>query len=433
MSKRRPTTWKPRRDALILWKTERMLHWITAGESHGPALVAVLEGLPSGVPITTEMLKQALAVRRLGYGRGTRQKFEQDEVRILAGVRHGLSTGAPVAIEIANSEWPKWQDVMSADPVDPDRLLVDAGRGDYREMSRNKRLTAPRPGHADLPGMLSYRSADARDILERASARETAARVALGAIARSFLLRAAGIEVLAHVVAVGPARSSHPVLPRPGDDQQLNDSPMRTLSRDDEGIFIGVIDEAREAADTVGGVAEVVAWQVPLGLGSHVSADQKLDARLASALMGIQSVKAVEIGDGFDAAAAFGSAAQDQILPGNAELRRGSNRAGGIEGGTSNGQPIVVRLGFKPISTVPRPLSTVDVDTGKETRAFHQRSDTCQVVPGAVIAQAMTELVLAQALTERFGGHSLAEVTEQIQLQNKYVADRLMVVKANDE
>ena len=406
-----------------------MLRWTTAGESHGPALIALLEGLPSGVPITTAMIADALQERRGGYGRGARQKFEQDKVRILAGVRHGLSTGAPIAVEIGNSEWPKWEAVMSADPVDPSVLQIDAGKGDVREMSRNRRLTAPRPGHADLAGMVSYRLDDARDVLERASARETAARVALGAIARSFLAVTADICVLSHVVSVGPVHGCG-ALPRPEERDVLRQSPLRTTSEVDAKRFAAEIDKAKAGADTIGGVAEVVAWNVPLGLGSHVSSEEKLDARIAAALMSIQSAKAVEIGDGFTAAAAFGSSAHDEMVVENGTVSRLTNRAGGIEGGTSNGQVIRASVGFKPISTVPRGQRTVDLVTGTAASAFHQRSDTAQVVPGAVIAQAMVELVLAQALTERFGGRSVDEVRAQLQIHLDYVQGRLRMREA---
>lgn len=406
-----------------------MLQWFTAGESHGPALIALMEGMPAGVPVTTESVREALAERRLGYGRGARQQFEQDEIRILAGVRHGFTTGAPIAIEIANSEWPKWEQVMSADPVPDSALQVDAGKGDVREMSRNKKLTAPRPGHADLAGMISYRADDARDILERASARETAARVALGSIARAFLCEACGTTVVGHVVAVGPV-NGRGALPEASDREALASSPMRTTDADLEQEFTQVVDRAKADGDTVGGVAEVVAWNVPVGLGSHVSADQKLDARIAAALMGIQSAKAVEIGDGLAACAAFGSEAQDPIAVQDGRISRTSNRSGGIEGGTSNGQPIVARVGFKPISTVPRALPTVNLDSGESQTAFHQRSDTCQVVPAAVIAESMVELTLAAALTERFGGRSVAEVREQIAVQRAY-EDSVLQVEAD--
>ena len=276
-----------------------MLRWLTAGESHGPALVATLEGMPSGVELTTQTICDALARRRLGAGRGARQKFEADEVRILGGVRHGLTTGAPIVIEIANSEWPKWEKVMSADPVSPEDLLVDAGKGDEREVARNRALTKPRPGHADLPGVLSYDLDEIRPILERASARETAARVALGACVEAFLRQLANIELVSHVVGVGPCEAKSSRLPLPSDEELLNASPMRALDKDDESEFLACVEETRAAGDTVGGIVEVVAWNVPIGVGTHVQSDRRLDAQLAAALMSIQSVKGVEIGDGF--------------------------------------------------------------------------------------------------------------------------------------
>ena len=387
-----------------------MLRWLTAGESHGPALVATLDGLPSGVELTTQTIRDALARRRLGAGRGARQKFEADEVRILGGVRHGYTTGAPIVIEIANSEWPKWRKVMSADPVSREELLVDAGKGDEREVARNRPLTQPRPGHADLPGVLSYDLDEVRPVLERASARETAARVALGACAQAFLRQVGNIELASHVVGVGPIRAQSSRLPRPTDEDALNASPMRTLDAEDETRFLACVEETRRAGDTVGGIVEVVAWNVPVGIGSHVQADRRLDAQLAAAIMSIQSVKGVEIGDGFEQARMLGSQAHDEIVRGeDGFLDRASNHAGGVEGGTSNGQPVVVRAAFKPISTVPHALRTIDIGTGESTRALHQRSDTCQVVPGALIAEAEVALVLARALDKHAGGQSLGE------------------------
>ncbi len=401
-----------------------MLTWMTAGESHGPALVATLAGVPVHTTVSTAVIADALAERRLGYGRGARQKFEQDRVEILTGVRHGKTTGGPVTILIHNSEWPKWQTVMSPDPVSEEDLMVDAGKGDSREMARNRRLTRPRPGHADLAGVLSYRHLDARDVLERASARETAARVALGAVAKQILREACGAEIVGRVVAVG-ASTSETAPPTPADRRALRESPVRTTDPDAEAAFVAAIDAAAAAGDTVGGVAEVIAYGLPLGLGSHVSESQKLDARIASALMSIQSAKAVEVGGGFASTRTVGSRAHDAIHVGaSGTLERASNQAGGIEGGTSNGLPIVARVGFKPIATVPRALPSVDLSTGEESSAFHQRSDTCQVVPGAVIAEAALALVLAQALTERFGGRSIEEVREQIELQRAYVQSR---------
>ena len=403
-----------------------MLRWLTAGESHGPALVATLEGMPSGVELTTQTIRDTLARRRLGAGRGARQKFEADEVRILGGVRHGLTTGAPIVIEIANSEWPKWEKVMSADPVSPEELLVDAGKGDEREVARNRALTKPRPGHADLPGVLSYDLDEIRPILERASARETAARVALGACVEAFLRQLANIELVSHVVGVGPCEAKSSRLPLPSDEELLNASPMRALDKDDESEFLACVEETRAAGDTVGGIVEVVAWNVPIGVGTHVQSDRRLDAQLAAALMSIQSVKGVEIGDGFAQSRLLGSQAHDEIIrAADGTLTRASNRAGGIEGGTSNGQAIVVRAAFKPISTVPHALRTVDLATGEDARALHQRSDTCQVVPGAVIAEAEVALVLARALSDHAGGNSLRECKRNLEAYCAHISERL--------
>lgn len=403
-----------------------MLRWLTAGESHGPALVATLEGMPSGVELTTQTIRDALARRRLGAGRGARQKFEADDVRILGGVRHGLTTGAPIVIEIANSEWPKWEKVMSADPVSPEELLVNAGKGDEREVARNRALTKPRPGHADLPGVLSYDLDEIRPILERASARETAARVALGACVEAFLRQLANIELVSHVVGVGPCEAKSNRLPVPSDEELLNASPMRALDKDDESEFLACVEETRTAGDTVGGIVEVVAWNVPIGVGTHVQSDRRLDAQLAAALMSIQSVKGVEIGDGFAQSRLLGSQAHDEIIrAADGTLTRASNRAGGIEGGTSNGQAIVVRAAFKPISTVPHALRTVDLATGEDARALHQRSDTCQVVPGAVIAEAEVALVLARALCDHAGGNSLRECKRNLEAYCAHISERL--------
>lgn len=403
-----------------------MLRWLTAGESHGPALVATLEGMPSGVELTTQTIRDALARRRLGAGRGSRQRFEADDVRILGGVRHGLTTGAPIVIEIANSEWPKWEKVMSADPVSLEDLLIDAGKGDEREVARNRALTKPRPGHADLPGILSYDLDEIRPILERASARETAARVALGACVEAFLRQLANIELVSHVVGVGPCEAKLSRLPVPSDEEHLNASPMRALDKDDESEFLACVEETRAAGDTVGGIVEVVAWNVPIGVGTHVQSDRRLDAQLAAALMSIQSVKGVEIGDGFAQSRLLGSQAHDEIVrAADGTLTRASNRAGGIEGGTSNGQAIVVRAAFKPISTVPHALRTVDLATGEDARALHQRSDTCQVVPGAVIAEAEVALVLARALSDHAGGNSLEECKRNLQAYCARISERL--------
>lgn len=391
-----------------------MIRWSTAGESHGPALVALFEGMPAGVRVTSEDIKHALWRRRLGYGRGSRQQFEQDELRILSGIRHGQTLGSPIALEIGNSEWPKWSTVMSADPVAPEDLLIDAGTGDEREVSRNKPLTRPRPGHADLVGMNKYGFDSARPVLERASARETAARVALGELAKQLLAQAAGTRIVSHVVEVGAVRGEGLSLPTPEDAPALDGCDVRQLNTELAAAFRAEVDAAKKDADTLGGVVEVAAWGVPQGLGTHVRGQDRLDGRLAGALMSIQAVKGVEIGDGFDTARRRGSEAHDEIVREGGSLHRLTNRAGGIEGGMSNGEPIVVRVAYKPISTVPRALRTIDVATGEAATALHQRSDTTAVVPGAVIAEAMVALVLAEALVEKFGGDSLAEIRRNL-------------------
>ncbi|GAA1630345.1 chorismate synthase [Georgenia ruanii] len=393
-----------------------MLRWLTAGESHGQALVGILEGVPAGVAVTSADVQAALARRRLGHGRGSRMKFEQDEVRLLGGVRHGRTMGGPVAIEIGNTEWPKWQTVMSPDPVAREALLVDAGTGDEREIARNRPLTRPRPGHADLVGMQKYHLDDARPILERASARETATRVALGTVAAALLEQVAGIRLVAHVVAIGPiAAPDDAPLPGPDDVAALDADPVRCFDPATSAAMVAEIDRCQKDGDTLGGVVEVLAYDVPPGLGSHVSGDRRLDARLAGAVMGIQAVKGVEIGDGFRTAARRGSAAHDEIVPGDdGHLHRRTNRAGGTEGGMSNGEVLRVRAALKPISTVPRALATVDVTTGEVAQAIHQRSDVCAVPPGAVVAEAMVALVLAQALLEKVGGDSVDEAARNL-------------------
>ena len=366
---------------------------------------------PPAWRVTSADVQAALARRRLGYGRGSRMKFEQDEVRLLGGVRHGSTMGGPVAIEIGNTEWPKWQTVMSPDPVPRESLLVDAGTGDEREIARNRPLTRPRPGHADLVGMQKYHLDDARPVLERASARETATRVALGTVAAALLEQVAGIRLVSHVVAIGPlAVPDDAPLPGPDDVAALDADPVRCFDPAGSAAMVAEIDQCQKDGDTLGGVVEVLAYHVPPGLGSHVSGDRRLDARLAGAVMGIQAVKGVEIGDGFRTAARRGSAAHDEIVPGDGgHLHRRTNRAGGTEGGMSNGEVLRVRAALKPISTVPRALATVDVVTGEVAQAIHQRSDVCAVPPGAVVAEAMVALVLAQALLEKVGGDSVAE------------------------
>ena len=384
-----------------------MLRWLTAGESHGPSLVGILEGLPAGVEITTKEVQDALARRRLGYGRGARMKFEQDAVRILGGVRLGLTQGGPIAIEIGNTEWPKWVDVMSPDPVDP--ALLDR--------ARNAPLTRPRPGHADLVGMRKYAFDDARPVLERASARETATRVALGTLAARFLEQAAGIRLVSHVVAIGPiAAPDDAALPVPDDVGRLDADPVRCADPTTSAAMVAEIDDCQKAGDTLGGVVEVLAYGLPSGIGSYVHSDRRLDSRLAGALMGIQAIKAVEVGDGFRTATRRGSAAHDEMERDavTGVIRRRSNRAGGIEGGMSNGEILRVRAAMKPISTVPRALATVDTASGEPAKAQHQRSDVCAVPPAAVVAEAMVALVLAQGLLEKFGGDSVSEVSRNL-------------------
>ncbi|UZJ32295.1 chorismate synthase [Streptomyces endophytica] len=382
------------------------LRWLTAGESHGPALVATLEGLPAGVPITTELVADALARRRLGYGRGARMKFEQDEVTFLGGVRHGRSLGSPVAIMVGNTEWPKWEQVMAADPVDPEELAA---------LARNAPLTRPRPGHADLAGMQKYGFDEARPILERASARETAARVALGAVARSFLKETAGIEIVSHVVELCSVKAPQGVYPTPADVEKLDADPLRCLDADASKAMVAEVDQAHKDGDTLGGVVEVLAYGVPVGLGSHVHWDRKLDARLAGALMGIQAIKGVEIGDGFELARVPGSKAHDEIVNTPEGIRRVSGRAGGTEGGLTTGELLRVRAAMKPIATVPRALKTVDVTTGEPAQAHHQRSDVSAVPAAGIVAEAMVALVLADAVVEKFGGDSVAETRRNVQ------------------
>ncbi|MDU8981197.1 chorismate synthase [Bifidobacterium scardovii] len=381
-----------------------MLRWQTAGESHGEALVAMIEGLPAGVGVTTDDIVAALARRRLGYGRGARMKFEQDKVRLLTGVRHGLTLGSPVAVEIANTEWPKWVEVMSADPLDHELPREE----------RNAPLSRPRPGHADLTGMRKYGFDDARPVLERSSARETASRVALGQIAALLLEQTLGIRTVAHVISIGGAGvddTADRVLPTPDDVAALDASPVRTLDKDAEARMIARIDEIKSNADTVGGVVEVIAYGVPAGLGTYVESDRRLDAALAGALMGIQAIKGVEVGDGFREAVRAGSAAHDEMVPGeDGRITRLSNRAGGIEGGMSNGEPIRVRAAMKPIPSIPRALRTVDVANGDAAQAINQRSDSTAVPAASVVAEAMVRLTLARFVLEKFGGDSVDEI-----------------------
>lgn len=381
-----------------------MLRWTTAGESHGRALVAMVEGMVAGVHVTSADIAGQLARRRLGYGRGARMKFEQDQVTVLGGVRHGVTLGGPIAIEIGNTEWPKWESVMASDPVDSADL----------DVARNAPLTRPRPGHADYAGMLKYGFDDARPVLERASARETAARVAAGTVARQFLRQALGVEVLSHVISIGASDPYVGPPPQPGDLAAVDDSQVRAFDARAEESMIAEIEAAKRDGDTLGGVVEVVAHGLPVGLGSFTSGENRLDGQLAAALMGIQAIKGVEVGDGFETARRRGSAAHDEMYPGADGVVRSTNRAGGLEGGMTNGQPLRVRAAMKPISTVPRALATVDMATGAEAVAIHQRSDVCAVPAAGVVAETMVALVLARAVLEKFGGDSLAETRRNI-------------------
>jgi chorismate synthase len=383
-----------------------MLRWLTAGESHGPGLVAVLEGLPAHVRVTSADIVEALARRRLGYGRGARMRFEQDDVEIIGGMRHGESLGSPLAIRIGNTEWPKWEKVMSADPVDEAEL---------ESLARNAALTRPRPGHADLVGMQKYGFDEARPVLERASARETAARVALGAVASRLLQQTVGAQVVSHVVAIGTAQAPVGSVPLASDVATLDADPVRCLDAKASSAMQAEIDRAHVDGDTLGGVVEVVVHGLPPGLGSHVHWDRRLDARLAGALMGIQAIKGVEVGDGFALAAALGSSAHDEIVRTEDGIRRTSGRSGGTEGGMSTGEALRVRAAMKPISTVPRALRTVDVATGEAAVANHQRSDVCAVPAAGIVAEAMVALVLADAVLEKFGGDSVGETRRNVE------------------
>ena len=393
-----------------------VLKWTTAGESHGQALVTIVEGVIAGVEVTTDEIASQLARRRLGYGRGARMKFEADAVRILGGVRHGLSMGSPIAIEVGNTEWPKWEQIMSADPVDPDSI---------DDKARAALLTRPRPGHADFAGMLKYDFDDARMVLERASARETAARVAAGTVARAVLRDVLGVEILSHVISIG---ASEPYVgPEPGytDLEAIDANPVRAYDTEAGESMIAEIEAAKKAGDTLGGVVEVVVHGLPIGLGSHVSGEDRLDAQLAGALMGIQAIKGVEVGDGFETARRRGSAAHDEMERGDDGVSRRSNRAGGIEGGMTNGQPLRIRAAMKPISTVPRALSTVDMSDGSAATAIHQRSDVCAVPAAGVVSESMVALVLARAVLQKFGGDSLGETRRNVKGYLDAVSDRL--------
>ena len=384
------------------------MRWLTAGESHGPSLVGIIEGMPAGIEITTSDIQDALARRRLGFGRGARQQFEKDIVRVLGGLRHGKSQGGPIAIEVENSEWPKWEKVMSPDPVSKQELA---------DLARNAPLSRPRPGHADLAGMQKYGFDDARPILERASARETATRVALGEVAKRFIRQVAGIEVLSHVTRIGQVEiPENSLLPKPEDLPEIDQSSVRCFDKESEERMIAEIELAKKEGDTLGGVVEVLAYNVMPGLGSHVHWDRRLDSQLAAALMGIQAIKGVEIGDGFATASRRGSKAHDEIaLSDDGKIVRRTDRAGGTEGGISNGEILKVRAAMKPISTVPKALDTVDVKSGEIAKAINQRSDVCAVPAAGVIAESMVALVLAKAILEKFGGDNVFETSRNIE------------------
>jgi chorismate synthase len=383
-----------------------MLRWLTAGESHGSALVAILEGMPAGVTVGTEEIANALARRRLGYGRGARMSFEQDEVTLIGGVRHGVTMGSPIAVRIGNTEWPKWQVVMSPDAV---------AEAELTELARNAPLTRPRPGHADLAGMQKYGFDDARPVLERASARETAARVGLGEFAKRFLRQVGEVEIFSHVTRIGSVSTAEDFIPARGSSSSIDEDPVRCADLATSAKMQAEIESAKKDGDTLGGVVEVVAFGLPPGLGSYVHADRRLDARLAGAVMGIQAIKGVEIGEGFAGAARRGSLAHDEIVNTPVGIKRLTSRAGGTEGGMSTGEVLRVRAAMKPISTVPKALKTVDVATGEAAKAINQRSDVCAVPAAGVIAEAVVSLVLADALLEKFGGDSVVETKRNLE------------------
>ncbi|MDO5512095.1 chorismate synthase [Corynebacterium sp.] len=388
-----------------------MLRWTTAGESHGQALVALVEHMPAGVSVTREQISEQLARRRLGYGRGARMKFEADELTLLTGIRHGKTLGSPIAIMIGNTEWPKWTTIMSADPVD----MTDPEIAAAMTSGRGAKLTRPRPGHADFAGMIKYDHDDARPILERSSARETAARVAAATVARSFLRETLGVEVLSHVISIGRSEPYTGPEPTFNDLEAIDASPVRAFGTEAEESMISEIEAAKKAGDTLGGIVEVVVEGLPIGLGSHISGEDRLDAQLAAALMGIQAIKGVEVGDGFEEARRRGSEAHDEMVRTEGGVDRLSNRAGGLEGGMTNGQTLRVRAAMKPISTVPRALKTVDMADGSAATGIHQRSDVCAVPAAGVVAEAMVALVLARAVLEKFGGDSVGETRRNIE------------------
>src|SRR5918995_5186135 len=399
-----------------------MLRWLAAGETHGPALVAILEGLPAGIPVSLDDIRADLARRKLGYGRGARMKFEQDELAISGGVRHGVSMGSPVALRIANTEWPKWTEVMSPEPIE----LTEKSRG------RGAPLTRPRPGHADLVGMQKYGFDEARPILERASARETAARVALGALARGFL-SGLGIRLVSHTLSIGPVRvPEDAALPGPDDVDRLDADPLRCFDPVTSAAMVAEVDDARKEGDTLGGIVEVLAYGLPPGLGSHVHWDRRLDGKLAQALMSIQAIKGVEVGDGFVTTTRRGSQAHDELFAAGAGITRSSDKAGGTEGGMSTGTVLRVRAGMKPIATVPKALRTVDVSTGDTAAAHHQRSDVCAVPAAGVVAEAMVAVVLAEVVLEKFGGDSVTETRRNLEGYLAAIPETLRTTTASD-
>ncbi|MDK8625119.1 chorismate synthase [Corynebacterium appendicis] len=398
-----------------------MLRWTTAGESHGQALVALVENMPAGVTVSVEEIGHQLARRRLGYGRGARMKFEQDELTLLSGVVHGKTIGSPIAIMIGNTEWPKWTTIMSPDALDYDdpevAKAMNSGRG--------AALTRPRPGHADFSGMVKYGFDAARPVLERSSARETASRVAAATLARSFLREVLGVEVYSHVISIGASDPYDGPSPQFSDIDAIDESPVRAYGKDAEGSMISEIEAAKKQGDTLGGIVEVIVEGLPIGLGSHVSGETRLDAQLAAALMSIQAIKGVEVGDGFEEARRRGSEAHDEILRDESGVHRATNRAGGLEGGMTNGEQLRVRAAMKPISTVPRALQTLDMATGEKATAIHQRSDVCAVPAAGVVAESMVALVLARATLEKFGGDSVEETKRNVEAYKRYVSERL--------
>lgn len=382
-----------------------MLRFLTAGESHGPGLVTVVEGLPKGLEVDVDGLAAELARRRHGYGRGKRMSIEQDEIEIMGGVRHGKTLGSPVAVLIRNTEWPRWQEIMAPGPG-----------------STGNEVTRPRPGHADLAGMIKYETDDARDILERASARETAARTAAGYLAKS-LLSVCGVGIVSHVVSIGDIVAKR-IFAGPDDGARADGDPVRCLDSQASSLMMEAIDRATESKDTLGGVFEVVAHSVPIGIGSHVHYDRRLDGLLAGAVMSIPAIKGVEIGEGFEAAATPGSRAHDEIIKVDGGIGRASNRAGGIEGGMSNGQAIRVRGAMKPISTLMQPLRTVDMSTREPDQAVRERSDVCAVPAAAVVAEQMVAWVLADELCRKFGGDTVDQLRAALDVHRQAVSER---------